>query len=164
MSQEKIRRSWRLETFVKELPCHHLLFSLHDGQWPALPRIWFRDEGRTSRKRNELVLGAPSGEYNEAETTEIEEGLFVLGMSEAEKWSGGGILWNGGIIKCLLPEGDVGLGKWSAWLSIIAEKDGNVVLQDACNWQRNRRGSSRASEGARRCAVGVSSAAPASRG
>lgn len=75
--------------------------------------------------------GASLGGYNKAVATEMRGGLFVLGMSEAEKWSGGGILWNGGIIKCLWPDGDVGLGRWSAWLSIIAGKDGNIVLQDA---------------------------------
>lgn len=79
--------------------------------------VW---EGGGNQANNELVLDEPSGEYNEAVTTEMEEGLFVLGMSEAEKWSGGGILWNGGIIKCLLPDGDAGLGRWSVWLSIIA--------------------------------------------
>lgn len=75
-------------------------------------------------KKNELVLGAPWGEYKEAAATEMEEDWFVLGMSEAEKWSGGGTLWNGGIIKCLWPDGDGGLGSWSAWLSIVAGKDG----------------------------------------
>lgn len=57
---------------------------------------------------DELLLEAPSGGNNEALVTGVGEDLSVLGISEAWYWFCGGRCGNGGIIRCLLLEGDCG--------------------------------------------------------